>query len=954
MKDIPVGRVTFLFTGIEGGTKLSQEFPQELQSALSKHSAILKNTIDSNNGFVFKIASDEFCCAFEKAEDAVKAAIDIQKNLKNENWDNVKIKIRIGIHSGNAEWNGSDYMGYVTLARTARIKSAAHGEQILISEETFKSFENSFSGDNNISFRDLGERRLKDLIQPIRLFQISTPELRLDFPPLKTIDARPNNLRVQISSFIGRDNEISQIKKTLSTTRLLTLVGSGGTGKTRLALQVAADLIDEYTDGVWCIELSTLTDPLLILETIADTLNVKEQPGQKLESILIDYFKDKKILLILDNCEHFIEACSELSEKFLRQTKDLKIVATSRITFRCDGEMTHKVLPLSHPDPNAEYTPIELSQYEAVRLFIERALQVNPAFRVNDENVSALAQICSRLDGIPLAVELAAVRCKVLSLKKICEKLDDRFKLLTGGSRTALPRQQTLKALVDWSYDILKEKEKILWRRFSIFNGGCTLEECEKICSDDMLNEGEILDLIQNLCDNSIVAYTGQNDKYTMLETIRQYGNEKLNEAGEEKIFKTMHLEYFMNLCEGAVSEYKGSNVKKWLDLIEEFYPNVQSALAWSLDNGLREEGTRLAVSMGKFWELRGHYMEGRNWFQKIINNPGDVSPEIIANAKSLAAVLAALQTDYKTSQRYLEEALEFYRNTNNKNGIGNCLNNLGLNYFDLGEYKKSKLCMNEGLEIRKKTNNRIGICSTLNSLGLVALAEGEFSSAKEYFEESLDIAIELKDLIYMAIGYNNLAQIYQRFGNYEKAKDYFEKGLSIDRELGNKLGICVSIYNLGLVEQEKKDFIAAKKYFEESLKIGKEIDSRQIIPYSLLGMGQIALEEKKYDDAEKLFKECLNFYTEFAELQTTAGCIVGIAELKIKEGKYELAANLIAASREKYKLVGAFIEDKFEVQINENLNSIINNIGDERAKAAIDEGKVMLFEAAIEKAINS
>jgi class 3 adenylate cyclase len=489
----PTGNVTFLFTDIEGSTRLSQQFPDSLQSSLDKHHSILNKAIESYNGFVFEIVGDAFCCAFEKAEDAVKAAVHAQLKLKKEKWDEAEIKIRIGIHSGIAEWNGNNYMGYITLARAARVMSSAYGEQVLISNDAYEQCkyefaitlsdidqgiskgggcdQKAFNEDHAISFRDLGERRLKDVIQPIRIFQIIASGLREDFPPLNTLDARPNNLPVQLTSFIGREDDIKQIKNLLKRTHLLTLKGSGGVGKTRLALQAGADIIDEFSNGVFIVSLASVDEPSLILQAISKSLGLKEGQSLSPEEMLSGYLKNKEILLILDNCEHLITDCSKISEMLLRKCLKLKIISTSREALNCNGELVYSVQPLSVPDISEEISPEHLTQFESVRLFIERALAINPSFRVNNQNAPFLAELCSRLDGIPLAIELAVARIKILSLEKVCERLSDRFKLLTGGTRTALPRQQTLRALIDWSYELLSENEKTLFSRLSLFSG---------------------------------------------------------------------------------------------------------------------------------------------------------------------------------------------------------------------------------------------------------------------------------------------------------------------------------------------------------------------------------------------------------------------------------------------------------------------------------------------------
>ncbi|MEO6696006.1 MAG: adenylate/guanylate cyclase domain-containing protein, partial [Ignavibacteria bacterium] len=607
----PSGIVTFLFTDIEGSTKLSQKFPDTLQIALEKHNFILQNAVESNNGFIFEITGDAFCCAFDNASDAVKAAVDANVNLAKEKWNDAVIRVRTGIHSGEAEWNGDNYKGYISMARSHRVMSAANGGQIIISNDAYKNHcvtnstimeRSGIHSGNDISFRDLGERKLKDLIQPIKLFQIISPKLPTDFPPLKTLDARPNNLPIQLTSFIGREKEMTRIKKLTLSSRLLTLQGPGGTGKTRLSLQAGADLIDDFENGVWFIELASVHDVSLLPQLISNIFDIKEQPGQLQEDNLMQYLKEKEMLIILDNCEHLINACAHLSEKLLEFCSGLKIIATSREALRCSGEKIHQVLPMTFPDPENNLSAVNLTQYEAVRLFIDRALAVNKNFSVNNDNAPALAQICFQLDGIPLAIELAAARIKILSLEKIQEKLNNRFGLLTGGKRTALPRQQTLRALIDWSYDLLNEKEKLLLQRLSVFSGGWTMEAAEEICSDEIISAHEIIDLLTGLLDKSLIISIDNSDsvRFNMLESLKQYGKEKL----ESNInIMRKHLNYFKRMSDHREMISNGIEQTEWVKLAEAERSNIRMSIQWAVEND-PDEATDFINNIAEFWNI--------------------------------------------------------------------------------------------------------------------------------------------------------------------------------------------------------------------------------------------------------------------------------------------------------------------------------------------------------------
>ena len=455
MHQPPTGTITFLFTDIEGSTKLWQDQPQAMQSALARHDALLRQAVELHDGFLIKTTGDGVYAAFATASDALAAALAAQCALQTELWDlTAPISVRMGLHTGSAEEREGDYYGAV-INRVARLMAVGHGGQTLLSDVTQALTRDLLPP--AASLLALGEHRLKDLSRPEPVFQLLHPSLPANFPPLRSLNnpGLPNNLPQQMNSFIGREKEMAEIKALLAKTHLLTLTGIGGSGKTRLSLQAAADLLDGEGDGVWLVELAALADPALVPQTVAQVLGVKEEAGQPIQRTLAEALKPKRLLLILDNCEHLISACASLAADLLRSCPGLHILASSREPLNVVGEQTYRVPSLSLPDPRRARTVESLSQYEAVRLFIERAQAVQPTFTVTDQNAPAVGQVCFQLDGIPLAIELAAARIRSLSVEEVNARLDDRFRLLTGGSRTALPRQKTLRALVDWSYGLL-------------------------------------------------------------------------------------------------------------------------------------------------------------------------------------------------------------------------------------------------------------------------------------------------------------------------------------------------------------------------------------------------------------------------------------------------------------------------------------------------------------------
>ena len=519
---LPTGTVTFLFSDIEGSATLAQNYPDAMSFLLERHNTILRQSIEAHNGVVFQIIGDAFCVAFHTAGDALRAAIKSQVDLQGEDWGDTPVKVRMGIHTGEAELQAKgDYHGYLAMSRVQRLMSAGHGGQILISQATQELIRDKLPKD--VTLRDMGEHKLKDVPLPVRIFQVSAPDLQKDFPALRTLNVFPNNLPTQITSFVGREKELADVKKLLYDAHILTLIGPGGTGKTRLSIQLGTELLSQFSDGVWFIELAPLADPALILQTIASVLGVRSQTGMPLENIVNDYLRAKNLLLIFDNCEHLVEASAALADDFLHNAPQVKIIASSREALGIGGETVYRVPSLSSPN-QAQVTREAVMGFESVQLFVERASAANPKFHLTDENASHVAQICSRLDGIPLALELAASRVSAFTPEQIAKRLDDRFKLLTGGSRTALPRQQTLRALIDWSYDILSPDECKLLKRLSVFAGGWMFEAAEA-----MFDDIDVLELLPQLPDALLPDV--QRDDLRDVPALLQVADDRLSHS---------------------------------------------------------------------------------------------------------------------------------------------------------------------------------------------------------------------------------------------------------------------------------------------------------------------------------------------------------------------------------------------------------------------------------------
>src|SRR5688572_3053343 len=646
MSEHPTGTVTLLFTDIEGSTKLAQEHPELWETVRGRHHAILQSAIDAHHGYVFQIIGDAFCAAFHTAKDGLNAALDAQRKLQTEAWGKNPVRVRMGLHTGEAEAQDNEYRGYLSLSLVQRIMSAGHGGQILVSGVNENLLRSQLPTDINL--RDMGKHNFKDVPQSVRVFQVIAPGLQSEFPALRTQDAQPNNQPAQFTSFVGREKELADVKRLLLDARLLTLIGPGGAGKTRLSIQSASESLDQHPDGVWLVELAPILDPFLVPHTTAIAIGLRDEPQRPVIDRLCDYLREKKMLLILDNCEHLVDACARMADRILHATPNVRVLASSREALGIGGEVTYRVPSLGLPDMQHLPSVESLSQYEAVKLFIDRATSAVSTFTVTKDNAPSLAQICYRLDGIPLAIELAAAKVHVLSVEQIAKRLDDRFRLLTGGSRTALEHHQTLRAAIDWSYNLLPPVEQVFFTRLSVFSGGWTLEAAESVCEGRSVKSEDVLDLLEQLINKSLVIMEeiqGES-RYHMLETIRQYANEKL--VGSDAL-REQHAAYFLILAETIEPSLEKSEPASWLDKLEREHNNLRAALRWAREKEQVEPGLRLASALCLFWFMRGYLSEGLAQIGEFLSlSEQTINTTTRAKALDHAGMLARYQGDLK------------------------------------------------------------------------------------------------------------------------------------------------------------------------------------------------------------------------------------------------------------------------------------------------------------------
>jgi predicted ATPase/class 3 adenylate cyclase/Tfp pilus assembly protein PilF len=910
----PTGTVTFLFTDIEGSTKLWEHDAPAMQVALTRHDEILKGAIEERGGYVFKTVGDAFCAAFPTAPDALEAALETQRRLLSETWKKSgPIRVRMALHTGAAEERDGDYFG-PPLNRVARLLSAAHGEQVLLSAAAQEIARDQLPA--GAALMDLGERRLKDLFRPERVFQLTAPGLPSEFPPLRTLEAYRNNLPLQPTPLVGREKEVAQVRNLLrdDETRLLTLTGPGGTGKTRLALQAAADLLEDFPDGTFFVPLATLTEAELFFSAVAETLGVRETAEQPLDETLKDYLGERRLLLLLDNFEQVLGAAPEVTE-LLAGAPGLKVLATSRAPLGLYGEHEFPVPPLSMPDLKRPPTLERLTQYEAVGLFVQRARALKPDFKVTNESAPAVAEICVRLDGLPLAIELAAARIKMLPPKAMLERFGSRLKLLTSGARDLPERQRTLRATIEWSFALLDEGEQLLFSRLAVFSGGRTLQAIEAICDEEGDLPVDSFEGVSSLVDKSLLRQEeGPNGepRFVMLETVHEFAREKLGQSSEAEEIKRVHAQYFLTLAEEADPELRGPDQLEWLERLEVEHDNLRAALSWALGRKEAEVALRLGGALWGFWSMRVYQSEGRRWLEEALAIEEHVSPEVRAMALAGAGRLASVQGDFDRAQQACEEGLEL-------------------------------LAREEASEAKLKL---------LESLGWVASERGEHSQAKELYEESLALSREMGDTWWIAESLLGLAFVSHNRGDYERATELYEESMSLFREQGDKGFLATCLGSLAMVVYSQGDLGRAAQLTEEAATLFKDLGDRGGVSIVLYNLGWIALLQDQLGRAADLYRESLSISWDAGLNPLVQVALEGFACVAGATGGEERAARLWGAAQALQEAKGIPRDPDFLAEADTRISAVRSGMGEEGWEEAWRRGRAMTLDEAVSYAL--
>jgi predicted ATPase/class 3 adenylate cyclase len=807
-----VATTTFLFSDIEGSTRLVMQLGDVYAQLLEEHRSLIRSAVEAAGGRIFGSEGDALFAAFPSASPALQAAAEAQRALENHPWpENGRIRVRMGVHTGEAMLAGGDYVG-LALHQAARITSAAHGGMVLVSQATRQL---ASPLPEELELRDMGERRLKDLAAPERLYQLLADGLADDFPPLRTLDARPNNLPLQLTSFVGRD-EVLAARRALDGTRLLTLTGPGGTGKTRLSLQLAADASDDFPDGVWFVALDATREPELVSSVIVATVGVPEAQEPPYER-LVQHLRDRRVLLVLDNLEQIVEAGATVAN-LLRELPDLKVIVTSRVVLHVYGEQEFPVPPLGLPaGADGRVTMEDAARSEAVRLFVERAMAVQPSFRLTDDNAPTLVDICRRLDGLPLAIELAAARTRILTAQQLAARLDQRLGVLTGGARDLPARQQTLRGAIDWSHDLLDEPDKLLFRRFAVFAGGSFLNEADVVCGPASELEQDILDGLSSLVDKSLLrsALAADEDpRFAMLATIREYAFERLASSDEAEEIARRHAHAYLDVAEAHAHQLLGPEARRWLDRLQVDHDNLRLALDWAEAHGEAGVALRLIAAVWRFWHIRGHLYEARERVDRVAALSGVAHEPALVRARGFEAAggICYWQGDSPAAHRYYGLALEAARSSGDLRSLARALYNYGFSPVAddsisvVDRARAGRPFWEESRDVYRELEDDEGVADASWALAMAQVAEGDNEGGRRSALESLELYRRAGNRFGMGWAHFMLAGYELAEGDYDRARPHLRHALSLFGDAADLSGIMLALVFSALIAANEGD----------------------------------------------------------------------------------------------------------------------------------------------------
>ena len=911
---MPSGTVTLLFTDIEGSTRAWDAHPTEMREALQRHDDLVREAVVRHGGYVFKTVGDAFCVAFEDASHAIAGAVDAQRSISREPWpDPVQIRVRMALHSGACDERDGDYFG-PNVNRVARLLSLAHGGQTLASSATAALAQNHLA--DGIALRNLGMHALKDIGGTELVLQVLAPNLEAEFPALRSAaDAGPqHNLPTYATTFLGRRGELAELDSLAREARVLTLTGPGGVGKTRLAVELAARQVDARSDGAWLIELAPIVDAADVGSAIASVLRVPEQSDMPPLTAVAHALRAKDCLLVLDNCEHVIDAAAAAADALVRACPHVSVLATSREPLAVAGEHVHRVRALAVP--SEDQNPAEISAHDAVKLFVDRIRLNDPAFELSAAVAGPIARVCRRLDGVPLALELAAARTRTLTVDELEARLDERFRLLSAGSRTPVERQRTLQATIDWSFDLLTPLERTFFVRLAVFAGGCEVSAAEAVCAGDELARSDIWELLASLADKSMVQVetSGDRSRYRLLETIREYAQERLREqAGDVAVrLQRAHLEYYLGFAEETGPLWQGLHARHALEGLTVERENLRAALATSLDQGLIDAGLRIGIALAGFWRVRG-LAEGADWLCALLDHEGSATHPLLRGRAGSA--------------------------------VGDLL-------MKLGRYRESRARLEPALAVAREQSDDALLVRTLGILAFLEYLDGDTDASLSCSQEGLVAARRTGDPELLALALARQADAYDLAGDTVRCRELLEEALALARRGANQRLLGQLLNNTAEAALHFGDLKTARDRLEEAVPIGEARDDPGLLIYSKRNLGTVLVAQGEVTAAEPLLRDVLLLAERTGEPVAFAYAVMACAFAASSVGEDERAATLHGAADAVFAEIGGSAEPLETKMRAADVERIQGRMGDAAFDAASRRGAGLSRDDVLELAV--
>jgi predicted ATPase/class 3 adenylate cyclase len=903
VRQLPTGTLTLLFTDIEGSTLLLQRLGSIYAELLRECRSLLREAFQQWHGHEVDTQGDAFFVVFERAADGISAAVTAQQSLFKAHWPGgVSVRVRMGIHTGELQTTEEGYVG-LDVHRAARIMSAAHGAQVLFSQETHDLVVAELPGE--VDVRDLGEYRLKDIAGFTRLFQLIIPGLPSEFPPptMSNLHRPLRSFPSLSTTFVGREQEIMAICTQLRRrdTRLLTLFGTAGVGKTRLALQVATELVDQFEDGICFVALEQLNKTDEVMIAIAQEVGVQPEKGRSVLEQVKETLQEQSILLVLDNFEQVLSARAEVAD-LLASCPKLKVLVTSRVMLHLRAEQLFEVPPLPLPAPGDPVDLEALSQYASIALFVQRAQAVAQDFQLTSANAATVIGICSRLDGIPLAIELAAARTRHFSPHVLYTQLEKGLSVLSGKAQDVPARQQTLHGAIAWSYNLLDPQEQGLFRRLAVFANGATLVAAEQVCTVAGAIDGIMLEVLEELVDKSMLQRNERGSggmRFWLLQTLREFGVERLSEAGELAVTRAAHATYFLSWVERIAPLLSGAEQADWLDELDHEYENVRVALEWMLDEtgdvvGRAEQSLRLCVALMTFWEVRGYIHEGSGFMERALTIGKDAAPSVRAQALHYAGFLALMQDDYVRAEEFLRESQLLFRESGDKFGMANILRLQGNLAMTKNNYKIAHRLLEESLHIYQSLEDRRRADSTSYALAQVAIAQGDYTKALLLLEENLASHKKRDEKYGTAYPLFLMANVlFLSRGDRAKARELAEESLALFREVGNRRFLAYVYIVLGEILRVEGEDARARSILEESLAMLKVMGERSGLAAALISLARVLAYQGEREAALSAYKESWELLQAIGDRELAATCLEGYGEVLVLQGEARWAVQL-------------------------------------------------------------